>query len=352
MRITAIFKNINIPKIVIYASAVFLTAGTVILLMNLSAEKRSENWQETSLKLSTGTFSGSPLYNILTDSDISYQEAWKISKALQKLMNPKELKENDEYTLFFSSAGNFNYLKINHKLKTYSIVKTRKNGYKAIVRDLPLTATTRTMRGNISGSLWESLIAAEISPQVILQFADLFAWNIDFLTEVRNGDKFALTWEEKKSPGGTVAGSRILAAAYSGAETGRKTGICYKNEYYTETGESMKKLFLRAPLSFRRISSYFTLKRFHPILRYFRPHLGIDYAAPSGTPVSTVADGIIVFAGWKGGFGKYIEVRHSAGYVTSYGHLNRFASGIRSGARVRQGKVIAYVGSTGLSSGP
>jgi len=123
-------------------------------------------------------------------------------------------------------------------------------------------------------------------------------------------------------------------------------------QYYDAEGNSLQRVFLKSPLNYRRISSYFSRRRFHPILKIYRPHYGVDYAAPTGTPVVTIGDGRVVYAGWKGGLGRYVEIRHNNVYTSCYGHLSRFAKGIRRGARVRQGQVIGYVGATGLATGP
>jgi murein DD-endopeptidase MepM/ murein hydrolase activator NlpD len=185
-----------------------------------------------------------------------------------------------------------------------------------------------------------------------MEYADVFAWSVDFLTETREGDVYAVIADTQRASDGRLLGRSVAAALYAGRETGVKRAFAYKGEYYNQLGEILKRMFLRAPLNYRRISSYFTLRRYHPILRIFRPHLGIDYAAPTGTPVSAVAAGTVSFAGRKGGFGNFVQVRHSNGYVSSYGHLSRFAYGVHSGARVAQGQVIAYVGMTGIATGP
>jgi murein DD-endopeptidase MepM/ murein hydrolase activator NlpD len=125
-----------------------------------------------------------------------------------------------------------------------------------------------------------------------------------------------------------------------------------KMEYYDYDGNSVRRVFLKSPLNFRRISSYFSNRRFHPILKVYRPHLGIDYAAPTGTPIVSIGDGRVAYVGWKGGFGKYVEIRHNNVYTTCYGHLSRYGKGVRKGARVSQGQVIGYVGATGLATGP
>ncbi|MBU2574733.1 MAG: peptidoglycan DD-metalloendopeptidase family protein [Elusimicrobia bacterium] len=217
---------------------------------------------------------------------------------------------------------------------------------------VPVITSGREPRGTVENSLWEAMSGQSAPPAVIMGFADIFAWKIDFLTEPRKGDSFALLWEERRTALGAPCPAKITGAAYRGEETGEEYAFYYGNSYYDEKGGSLRRTFLRAPLSYRRISSYFSRSRFHPILRIFRPHNGIDYAAPSGTPVSAVADGTVTFAGRKGGYGKFIELRHGGTYVTGYGHLRSFAKGVRAGKQVTQGEVIGYVGRTGLATGP
>jgi murein DD-endopeptidase MepM/ murein hydrolase activator NlpD len=217
---------------------------------------------------------------------------------------------------------------------------------------VPVSAEVFESSGTLTSSLWAAMSSAGLSPAVIMEFADIFAWEIDFLTEPRAGDRFALVWEERVNALGRRCGIRLSAAAYSGSEAGDARGYWYEGSYYNDKGDSLRRAFLRAPLSYRRISSYFSKARFHPILRRYRAHNGIDYAAPPGTPVSAVADGVVSFKGWKGGYGNFIELRHGGSYVTGYGHLRGFARGLRQGQKVSQGQVIGYVGSTGLSTGP
>ena len=186
---------------------------------------------------------------------------------------------------------------------------------------------------------------------MVIEYADAFAWNIDFLTETNDGDTYAMIWDEN-STSERVVGRQLLAVYYKGRATGEKYAFYHDGEYYDEKGACLKRMFLRAPLQYRRISSYFTNRRFHPVLRIFRAHHAIDYAAATGTPVSAIGDGTVKFAGWKGGLGNYIEISHPQSYASGYGHLSRIASTVRRGARVHQGQVIGFVGSTGLSTGP
>lgn len=220
----------------------------------------------------------------------------------------------------------------------------------------PMLRIREVISGVIHENMYTDGIKAGLHPGVILDLSDIFSSDVDFNTDLREGDIFVVLLEKTVRNGKEVAPPKILAArmvvrgesfeAFYFEVPGRGGG------YYDEKGNSKERFFLKAPLQYRRISSYFTARRFHPILRIYRPHYGIDYAAPAGTPVSALGDGIVTFAGWKGGFGKFVEIRHGRGYKTTYGHLSRFAEGIRAGKRVKRGEVIGYVGSTGLATGP
>lgn len=353
-----IFRILKDPvRLLAYGAVIF--TGVILLLSwrHLKEKKQdliTDNLQSP-LVISSGAFSGAPLYIVLADHGISSTETYKISSALKKVLNPRALRKEDEYALVRSTSGTFRYITISRQLKYYSVFKGRKGNYVSRVSNIPLDLNRKNHSGSIENSLWLSMRAEGVSPLLILEFADIFSCDIDFLTEVRKGDRYFLIWEESSTPDGEVVKSRILAAAYrrpSLKAEGEKTGILFEGDYYNKEGKSQRKFFLRAPLQYRRISSYFSKRRFHPILRYFRPHFGIDYAAPTGTPVSAVADGRVTFVGWKGSYGRYIKISHSNSYVTTYGHLRRYAKGMRRGVRVKQGKVIGYVGSSGVSTGP
>jgi murein DD-endopeptidase MepM/ murein hydrolase activator NlpD len=182
-------------------------------------------------------------------------------------------------------------------------------------------------------------------------FAEILAWEVDFYKDVREGDRFKVVVEKVYKGDRFIQYGPIHALEYQRGEK-RIIGIGYQGEYYNENGISLKKAFLKAPLRFNRVSSRFSRTRRHPILGGVRPHFGVDYAAPIGTPIRAVADGTVLSSGWNGGFGKQVILRHPNGYVTYYGHLSRYGSGIRKGMRVTQKQIIGYVGSTGLSTGP
>ncbi len=209
--------------------------------------------------------------------------------------------------------------------------------------------------GLIKDNLISSIGEGRENLMLALNLSDIFAWDIDFTTDLRNDDKFKIVAEGLYLNGEFKKYGNILSAEFI------NNGVIYrayrfecngKADYYDENGKSLRKAFLKAPLNFRRISSSFSSGRFHPILKIYRPHHGLDYAAPAGTPVSAVGDGTINFSGYKGQYGKLVVIRHSNGWKTYYGHLSRINGGIKRGLKVEQGQVIGYVGATGLATGP
>lgn len=232
----------------------------------------------------------------------------------------------------------------------------------AVRRDeLQLEPREVRIAGVVTTSLHDAVKALGESPQLASDFADIFAWDIDFTRSVRPGDEFRILYERLYFVGENGKRSylrpgRILAAQYNGA-AGMHSAVYFESQpgqggYYRADGSSVQRQFLQAPLRFARISSRYSAARHHPILRITRPHQGIDYAAPAGTPIWAVADGRVIYRGYAGGFGNLVKIRHSKGYVSYYGHLSRFGPGLEVGQRVRQKQVIGYVGSTGLSTGP
>lgn len=241
----------------------------------------------------------------------------------------------------------FNYLQISRT----------ENGLDA--KQLRYEIETRTIHtsGIIDSSLFLSAQRAGLSQTLIMELAGIFGWDIDFVLDIRNGDRFTVIYEEILKEGKKIADGNILAADFTNqGETYR--AIRYADPvtgeagYYSPDGRSLRKAFLRTPVNFSRISSKFTTSRYHPILHKFRSHKGVDYAAPTGTPVKASGDGKIVFRGRKGGYGNVVIIQHGARYTTLYGHLSRFNSKVGVGSKVKQGQVIGYVGATGLASGP
>lgn len=213
----------------------------------------------------------------------------------------------------------------------------------------------RAIAGFIERSLFESILAAGGSPQLVNHFADIYAWRLN-LSRLQPGDHFKLIYDEKQV-NGNVIGFGKIKAAYFEHEGKPLYAIAFDQEgkkggYYDQDGKSLKKAFLREPLEYSRISSRFTMNRFHPVQKRYKPHLGTDFAAPRGTPIRTVGDGVVLEASYTRGNGYYVKIKHNKTYTTQYLHMSKFAKGIKRGSRVSQGQTIGYVGSTGLATGP
>ncbi|EMG36788.1 metalloendopeptidase-like membrane protein [Desulfocurvibacter africanus PCS] len=226
------------------------------------------------------------------------------------------------------------------------------------VERAPIEYDVRTERvsGVITSNLYAAVDAAGESPELAVRLAEIFAWDIDFIRDIREGDTFTVLAEKRSRDGQPAGYGRILAAMFINQGQVYK-GFLFETaegqaHFYDENGRSMRKAFLKTPLDFARITSGFSRKRFHPVLGVNRPHLGTDYAAPTGTPIKSVGDGVITVLTRNNASGNYITIRHNNSYETSYLHMSRFASGLKRGSRVRQGQVIGYVGQTGWATGP
>jgi murein DD-endopeptidase MepM/ murein hydrolase activator NlpD len=216
--------------------------------------------------------------------------------------------------------------------------------------------TVRTVvRGAIKGSLWNTMMDMGETPALVVAFAEILSYEVDFLTEVMEGDSFELLVDRCFVDSEFYKDGRVCAVHFKG-QAGNYYGFLYRDpaghwDYYNDNGQSLRKTVLRSPLQFAKVTSYFG-RRYHPILRSWRQHSGIDYGAPTGTPVSAIADGTVVMARRNGGYGNFVEVRHAGGLVSCYGHLSRYGAGLRAGGNVRQGQTVGYVGMTGLATGP
>jgi murein DD-endopeptidase MepM/ murein hydrolase activator NlpD len=235
-------------------------------------------------------------------------------------------------------------------------IKRAAEGLRANIVARPIERRAIVTRGVIRSSLFEDGGAAGLSDPTILELARIFGWDIDFVLDLRDGDEFVVDYERIYQDGRYLQDGEILGARFVNQgrmyEALRYVAPDGKARYYTPDGRSMEKAFLRAPLEFRRVSSGFSLGRYHPILNLIRAHKGIDYAAPTGTPVRAAGDGVVRFRGWRGGYGNVIELQHGGSITTVYGHLSRFAATAGTGRAVRQGEIIGYVGMTGLATGP
>jgi murein DD-endopeptidase MepM/ murein hydrolase activator NlpD len=241
--------------------------------------------------------------------------------------------------------------------ETQTLDVVRENGgFQAKMIDNPVQIRVRTARATIDSSLFQAAGAANISDTVALKLANVFAWDIDFVLDIREGDRFTAVYEQVFQDGKYLRDGDILAAEFvNNGKVYRAVRFVTEDGragYYTPAGLAMRKAFLRAPLEFTRVSSAFNPHRRHPILNLIRGHMGTDYAAPIGTPVHAAGDGRVSFVGQRGGYGNAIVLSHGANISTLYGHMSRFARNIHVGTRVQQGEVVGYVGMTGLATGP
>jgi len=331
-----------------------------ILEEEISLQKEIEEEKEEEEEVITidGSLqAGDTLYESLIREGISAAEILSLQEKIKSVVDFNYLPVGSEYSLKYNPEGKVTeFIYKPNPIDIYCIdVPTSDLEDLKVTKEEVCTEVVR-LEGKIEYSLYESMMECADSPQLALQLAEIFAWQIDFLTECREGDTFNIL-VEKQYVGDFYRWGKVLAARYEGEFLSEHTAILFEDpaghiDYYTEEGKSLRKAFLRAPLNYKYISSYFSKNRLHPILRIWRPHLAIDYAAPTGTPVSTIGDGTIIYVGWENGYGNYIKIRHPNNYVTAYGHLSRFAKGLKNGQKVKQGEIIGYVGSTGLSTGP
>jgi murein DD-endopeptidase MepM/ murein hydrolase activator NlpD len=236
------------------------------------------------------------------------------------------------------------------------IVERIADSYRAYKSQIALESLPTLKSAEITSSLFAATDAASIPDQIAIQMAEIFSSEIDFHTDLRKGDHFNVVYESQYRGGQLVKSGLVLAAEFTNQGKTHRA-IMYRNSegqvsYYTPEGKSLHKSFLRSPLEFSRISSGFSMGRFHPVLQKLRAHKGVDFAAPTGTRIKASSDGIVSFIGVKGGYGNVVILKHQNNMSTLYGHLSRFAPGLRSGQKVSQGQIIGNVGMTGLATGP
>ena len=296
-------------------------------------------------------------YEVLLDFGIPPREIFSLIESSKKIYNLKRVKPGNTMTLKIDPVHHTVVrLEFSFDGRQMLVVTKTDQEYLASKEEIAFDSKLSTIAGTIKNSLFEDATKSGCSPQLILNFADIFAWDVDFLSDLRENDSFKLLFEEIYKDGDFVRYGKILAAEFTN-QGERFRAFYFENDkgragYYNDEGKSVDREFLKSPLRYSRISSRFSKRRFHPVLRIYRPHSGVDYAAPTGTPAETTCDGKIIFIGWKKDYGKCIKIRHNHIYTSYYGHLSRFAKGMKLGKRVKQGQVIGYVGATGLATGP
>jgi murein DD-endopeptidase MepM/ murein hydrolase activator NlpD len=272
----------------------------------------------------------------------------------------------DVYSLRHVRAGHEWFKRsVNGKMHVFYQIDSEKllhiqpwgDGWKTTVEPRKVSTRVVNLEGVIHDNLFVDAAHAGMDDRTTMNLVEIFSWDVDFARGLRSGDRFKVLLEESFDARGNMLDRTILAAefvnqgrSYKAIRFKLRSG---KTDYFTPDGKNLRKAYLRSPVKYSRISSRFSTRRKHPILGYTRAHRGVDYAARAGTPVRAVGDGRVVYKGWKGGYGRYVKIRHkNSNHATAYAHLSRYAKGLRRGMRVKQGQVIGYVGMSGLATGP
>ncbi|MDZ4786385.1 MAG: peptidoglycan DD-metalloendopeptidase family protein [bacterium] len=273
-------------------------------------------------------------------------------------ITPKSLRAGETIRYVKSDSGDIDEIhKPLEEAKVLILKKESENEYSSLIHQPKILIKERPVVGIIEKSFAEAALHAEVPYEMVDDYVDLFSGRIEFRKDLQPGDEFTLIYEERRlEDGGFVSPGNIIAASLK-SEGRVMAAVRYKGKdgifrYYDEDGESLEKAFLRYPLTFTRISSIFSTSRFHPVLKIRRPHNGVDFSAPTGTPVRAVADGVVMLAGWSGGGGRTIKLQHGSRYATAYLHLSKISPTVKRGARVKRGQIIGNVGKTGLATGP
>jgi len=315
---------------------------------------RTDDYQVDSSIVRDGeTFSG-----LMGRLGLGARDAYTLVQRSDSIFDVRRMRAGNHIEAYYTpdtTGRKLEYVVYHNDRVRSTIFKCRDSLY-AWIFDKPVAKVHKTADITIHSSLWNDMKAAGASPLLIVELADIYAWTVNFFG-LQEGDRFRVIYNQTESEGEVVSIDDIEFAIY---DSGSFSASAIRfdqgdggNKYWNEKGESLRKAFLKAPLKYNRISSRFTYARKHPITGKVRPHTAVDYAAPTGTPVHSIGDGTVTACGWDGsGGGNRIRIRHMNGYETCYMHLSRFASGIKSGARVAQGQTIGYVGSTGHSTGP
>ncbi len=313
---------------------------------------------DSTLTITTGRVpKGGTLAGALRGSRVSPVLVDQIARGLRPIFDFRRAHAGDFYALIRDDAGqllSFEYQR--GRGEVFRLDRGPSGGLIAKKEVAPLERRVLQLGGVVKGSLFNSLVDLGEGAELVHAFTDIFLWDIDFSTQTRPGDEFRMVFEKYFDKDGFVRYGRVLAAEYR-ASKGDFVAVWFEDEqgrgdYYSPDGNSVRRSFLKAPVKYSRISSRYSKARLHPILRVRRPHEGVDYAAPIGTPVWSVANGKVIHVGWSGGFGHLVKIKHSNGYISYYGHLSRYPKGLRVGQSVSQKQLIGFVGKTGLATGP
>jgi murein DD-endopeptidase MepM/ murein hydrolase activator NlpD len=295
------------------------------------------------------------LSDILRKHGISMNDIDRLIKNSKSVFDVRKLRSGNDYILFCDRDSNARakYLVYEHDPTSFYIFSFNDSLNITLYRKA-IKSEIRYASGTIETSMWDAMIGGGLPPSLANDLSDIFAWTVDFFG-LQKGDNFKVIYEEILIDNRRLTTGRIYAAQFSRSGS-TVTAIPFiqdeKESYFDVDGKSLKKAFLKAPLQFSRISSRFSSSRMHPILRIVRPHFGVDYAAPIGTPVHAIGDGKVILTTTENGSGKMVKIQHNSVYATAYLHLSGFGNGISPGVFVKQGDIVGYVGSSGLSTGP
>ncbi len=293
---------------------------------------------------------------LLTKLDVPQNKIYALTQECKGIFDLRHFKVGNEYHAYFTkdSLRTLDYLVYEKDSHSY-VVFGLKDSLSVTIHEKEIKTTLHYAEVTINNSLWSDLQSAGVTPLLALTLSDIYAWSIDFFG-LQRGDSFKAFYEVISYKDDILDIGKVKYAVFNHAGTDYEVYHYVLddqgNEYWNEKGESMRKAFLKAPLNYKRISSGFTYSRRHPITRKVQPHTGIDYAAPAGTPVVSIGDGVVVEKGYKGAGGHTVKIKHNSVYTSAYLHLSKYGKGIAVGSRVKQGQVIGYVGSTGRSTGP
>ncbi|MCR5244593.1 MAG: peptidoglycan DD-metalloendopeptidase family protein [Bacteroidales bacterium] len=294
---------------------------------------------------------------LMTRMGLTPSQTYALKVATDSVFDVRKLRAGNSWQAYYepdtAGVGKLRYLVYDVDRVSMTVFKCDEP-YAAWKVSRPVEVQTRFVDVTINSSLWNDMIAEGSSPLLIVTLADIYAWTVDFFG-LRKGDRFRAIYEQRVCEGDVIGIEGVDYAVFSrdgkDLQAIRLDTGDGGNVYWNEKGESMRKAFLKAPLKFNRISSGFSYHRKHPVHGTVRPHTGVDYAAPTGTPVMSIGDGTVISKGWGGGGGNTVKIRHNSVYTTAYLHLSRYAN-IKVGDRVSQGQVIGYVGMTGTATGP
>ncbi len=296
------------------------------------------------------------LSEILSKYNVSYRTIDKIARKAKNVFSVRKIRSGKEYAILLAkdSVKTPEYFIYENTAVEYIVFDLRDtlSVYKG---EKEVTYEQKQVSGTIESSLWNAMVDANADPLLSISLSEVYAWTIDFFG-IAKGDKFNVIYKKAYVEGKPINNIEILAANFTHHKADNYAFAFTQGEkhgFFDEKGNSLQKAFLKAPLRYSRISSRFSNRRFHPVLKRYRAHHGVDYAAPTGTPVHSIGDGVIIKKGYqRRGGGRYLKVRHNSVYTTVYMHFSRFAKGMQRGVRVKQGQTIGYVGSSGLATGP